>query len=606
MENLWKFQSIYELQFFNCPACDYKDKSKQEFVDHACNLHPESVTNLMNISDIDDMVCPWNEIDIKEENFSNIVNENFVKIDKNAEIENNAVIVITSEVKKVECNHCGLKFPHEAVLLKHISLVHGGIHGKQSNDQLAVNNTYVVKMDINTVKENEAVVKSDDEKSIENLEENDVEILDHDINDDDYDPLESGNGLTKSSKIDYLKRDQPEQKVRFADAISQQSHLQSKEYLSSAWGDGDEQDFKCELCPISFNTDKHLKIHIHFLHEKSENKLHCENCDITFKSSQKAMDHFEEVHLGIMKENHLTCKYCGKLFESRKGSDGRDIGRRLWRQHIRTLHENPKKEPISVKCDQCEKVFSSKSGLVEHKRIIHEGFRYECSVCDYKSTQKKSLLRHTRIEHDGILEQHQCEHCGQVLKSQKGLKEHFMAIHENIREYQCDECGKNEVSKKRLQAHKKNVHGDKKYFCDQCGKGFPTSTRLKGHDDSVHKGLMTSKCPYCKEILQKQSLKYHIISKHEQERQIACDQCEQKFRDKYNLKKHVLLVHEGIKNYVCAICNKRFSRNGHLQLHLTTVHEGLKPHKCEVCGTAYGQKGDLKRHKLRAHPNNLN
>ena len=62
MGDVWHFQSIYELQFFNCPACDYREKSKQKFIDHAINVHPESATYLMNVSDIDDVVCPWNEI----------------------------------------------------------------------------------------------------------------------------------------------------------------------------------------------------------------------------------------------------------------------------------------------------------------------------------------------------------------------------------------------------------------------------------------------------------------------------------------------------------------------------------------------------------------
>ena len=84
MKNLWKFQSLYELQFFNCPACDYKDKSKQEFVDHACNVHPESINCLMNVSDIHDVVCPWNRIDIKEENVTENEIENVVEIDKNS------------------------------------------------------------------------------------------------------------------------------------------------------------------------------------------------------------------------------------------------------------------------------------------------------------------------------------------------------------------------------------------------------------------------------------------------------------------------------------------------------------------------------------------
>ena len=577
MRNIWDFQSIYELQFFNCPACDYKDESKQEFVDHMCKIHPESINHLiLNIQDgsLDDILCPWNkkdenteiiDIDVKEEGFVNeeptedeeFVNEEMIEDDRFEEEEENFSSIksepvvkiyehskdkppavfnasnkyfkeITSELRKEKCNHCGLKFPHKEVLQKHISVVHGGISFEQSNDKP---------------------------------------------------PSVITQGLARGC-------------------------MELEVAKCSAWEDGNEQDFKCELCSVSFNTDKHLKIHIHFLHEKSENKLHCEICDITFKTTQTAMNHFEEIHLGIVKENQ-TCKYCGKTFESRKRSDGRDIARVNLRQHIRTVHEKhekPKKVPISVKCDQCEKIFTTKEGLISHKRVIHEGFRYECTVCDYTCAQKNSLLRHTRIVHEGIL--HQCERCGQVLTTEKGLQEHIMAVHENIREYQCEECGKYQVSKEKLSLHKRNVHGDKKYFCPECGKAFPTPTRLKLHDDSVHKGIKNLKCNYCTDTFKNRSgLKYHIISKHEQDKKIGCDQCGQTFPNKIRLKNHVLITHEGMKNFLCIHCNKRFARNGTLQLHITTVHDGLKPHKCEVCGTAYGQKGDLKRHKLRAHPN---
>ena len=98
MQNIWGFQSIYDLQFFNCSACNYKDKSKQEFVFHICNIHPESINNLiLNIQDgsIDDIKCPWNkkeenteiiDIDVKTEEFINeepIGNEDFVNEETN-------------------------------------------------------------------------------------------------------------------------------------------------------------------------------------------------------------------------------------------------------------------------------------------------------------------------------------------------------------------------------------------------------------------------------------------------------------------------------------------------------------------------------------------
>ena len=122
MGNVWNFQYLYELQFFNCPACNYKDKSKQEFVDHACAVHPESITYLMNFSDINDVICPWNRIDIKEENI----------IDKYS------------------------------------------------------------------AKKNEVTEKSDDERSVQNLEESDVEIVEVDTK---YDIIESKKSLAKDKNL---------------------------------------------------------------------------------------------------------------------------------------------------------------------------------------------------------------------------------------------------------------------------------------------------------------------------------------------------------------------------------------------------------------------
>ena len=592
MRNLWKFQSIYELQFFNCPACDYKDKSKQDFVDHACNLHPESVTNFKSISDIDDVVCTWNEIEKKEENITEIVSKDVVNFDKN-DVKENAVIVITSELKKEECTQCGLKFPHETVLQKHISLVHKGIRSKQSNNKLPVN-SYVMKMDKNAVKDNIAIVQSDDERSMENPEESDVEILDNDINDDVNNHIKSGNMLTKTSKIDYQKRYQPKVKV-VSETVSQQPHLKSIEYLkkitaSSNMDGGNEQEFKCQVCSMSFNTERHLKIHTRFFHEKTENKEYCDFCDIQFKTMQKAMTHFEEIHLGS-KINRLQkredCKICGK-----------NIRKVSMKIHIKLNHEY-NEDLHSHKCELCGKMFKNKASYTQHKQIIHEGKRYKCDICDYTSKQSDSLKRHIRTVHEGIL--YQCEQCGQVLTTAEALQDHVKAIHENIREFQCDVCGSNFVNKKVLRDHKSNVHGDKKHVCDQCGKGFPTPNRLRIHDDSVHKGLMTSKCPYCKETFAKHHMKSHIISKHEHDKKIDCNQCDLKFTTSKILEEHINIIHKGIKDFKCVHCNKLFGRKRSLQLHIETVHDGLKRHKCEICETAYGQSGDLKRHKLRAH-----
>ena len=60
--NPWNIGSLFDLQYFNCPSCDFKNGSKQTFVCHAFATHPESVEYLKNISDgsLNNILCPWN------------------------------------------------------------------------------------------------------------------------------------------------------------------------------------------------------------------------------------------------------------------------------------------------------------------------------------------------------------------------------------------------------------------------------------------------------------------------------------------------------------------------------------------------------------------
>ena len=69
MENPWNIHSIYEFQYFNCPTCIFRNQSKQEFVNHAYEFHPDSLDYLINITDesLDDITCPWDIKNIKLE-----------------------------------------------------------------------------------------------------------------------------------------------------------------------------------------------------------------------------------------------------------------------------------------------------------------------------------------------------------------------------------------------------------------------------------------------------------------------------------------------------------------------------------------------------------
>ena len=62
-ENPWNINSIYEFQYFNCPTCEFKNNSKQVFIDHAFNDHKEAIEYLKNIDDgsINDITFPFIE-----------------------------------------------------------------------------------------------------------------------------------------------------------------------------------------------------------------------------------------------------------------------------------------------------------------------------------------------------------------------------------------------------------------------------------------------------------------------------------------------------------------------------------------------------------------
>ena len=107
LENPWNIESLYDLQYFNCPSCSYKNSSKQDFVCHAFDTHPDSVDYLRNIVDgsLSDILCPWdNSNDYKSENSNenNDITEN-VKVEVND--NNEDLFEDVQEISSPSTNH---------------------------------------------------------------------------------------------------------------------------------------------------------------------------------------------------------------------------------------------------------------------------------------------------------------------------------------------------------------------------------------------------------------------------------------------------------------------------------------------------------------------
>ena len=133
--NPWKIQSIYDLLYFHCPSCDFINQSKQQFVNHAFDSHPNNTIEYLSIicdGSLDDVVCPWDIKNIKtevlEENSSNNT-QNFLEnnsattadfSESNFDDGKNVPGALQKRVKKFKCNECNKPFRRSKFLRVHM------------------------------------------------------------------------------------------------------------------------------------------------------------------------------------------------------------------------------------------------------------------------------------------------------------------------------------------------------------------------------------------------------------------------------------------------------------------------------------------------------
>ena len=65
----------------------------------------------------------------------------------------------------------------------------------------------------------------------------------------------------------------------------------------------------------------------------------------------------------------------------------------------------------------------------------------------------------------------------------------------------------------------------------------------------------------------------------------------------------MITVHNGQKD--CDTCGKLFSRAGTLKIHIKTVHNGQKDHKCDSCEKAFSSAQSLKKHIIDKETSNV-
>ncbi|XP_077835837.1 zinc finger protein 557 isoform X7 [Macaca mulatta] len=177
----------------------------------------------------------------------------------------------------------------------------------------------------------------------------------------------------------------------------------------------------------------------------------------------------------------------------------------------------------------------------------------------------------------------ECNQCFKVFSTKSSLMRH-KKIHTGEKRYDCNECGKSYSSKSYVTVHKRIHNGEKPYKCSDCGKTFSNSSYLRPHL-RIHTGEKPYKCNQCCREFRTQSIFTRHKRVHTGESHYVCNQCGKAFSTGSSLSLHYS-IHTGENPYECHNCGKTFRRSSNLTQHVRT-HTGEKPYKCNECGISF-------------------
>ena len=189
------------------------------------------------------------------------------------------------------------------------------------------------------------------------------------------------------------------------------------------------------------------------MNEHDEREFVCDICDSTVRGRLKMKKH---------KQSHkeVACKNCEKIFpyNSLSSHTSKCVGGKTF------------------KCEECEKVFSSKHPLEQHIEL--KRCQITCNRCDKTLQSTAYLNKHMAAAHQVQIS---------VVKTSEG---HIGLFQSNSNDLKCTHCEFSAVDVWKLKRHMKS-HNPKPaqvaHKCPKCDSTFKCKSDLKRHIDTPHR-----------------------------------------------------------------------------------------------------------------------
>lgn len=372
------------------------------------------------------------------------------------------------------------------------------------------------------------------------------------------------------------------------------SYEASNEFIKKESFSEDETlgEHTCEHCYMPFMNYDDLICH---LQECAGNKSVLEKL---LKLENESMDNVE-FYEEDANENFppYECKICGIYFKSKYARNG----------HMSTHGSNHEYDSQSaeLRCDLCNKVYSSEAKLATHFQRHAVGLRKETDestkqdtdseVDDQLATDSEGHSN-DRVQKPAKSGDVRCEICNSGFQDEinlvRHLKKHGMQISV------CKICLRRFDNAMKLKEHIKshwNNHAGKVYKCPICKEQFPSAITLRNH--AIAHLDENFECKKCKRSFNNK-FSYEKHMKQHSEPRYLCSLCGKQYFSSVTLACHIR-SHNNEKPFVCSFCKKGFSSRATLSVH-KRIHSSFKPYVCNYCGYSCRQSGDLAMH-IRTH-----